>query len=198
MTETRFYEPARLSTPPKPLFSLKSLDATTWLRSLLSKVFRILGGRKLPVYFRIASRYLWFYDRGRMGSVKIAILSPHFQSLLSFVVLTWRSEASKNIRAPEEDACWQAKYERQRHGNWNKSLIRIVPERWPKRVFNALIPILRLNSVSVCSIPRSYSFTSDTVNLFDMLRRDPDKAGARRVTSHPNLREAVFCVLVKK
>ena len=30
-----------------------------------------------------------------------------------------------------------------------------------------------------------------------MLRRDPDKAGARRVTSHPNLREAVLCLLVK-
>ena len=27
-TETRFHEPARLSTPPKPLFSLKPLDAT--------------------------------------------------------------------------------------------------------------------------------------------------------------------------
>ena len=106
MTEARFYEPARLSTPPKPLLSLKPLDATTWLRSLLSnKVFRILGGRKLPVYFRIAGRYLRFYDRGRMGSVKIAILSPHFQFLLFFVVLTWRSEASKNIRVPEEDAC---------------------------------------------------------------------------------------------
>ena len=26
-TETRFYEPARLSTPPKPLFSLKQLNA---------------------------------------------------------------------------------------------------------------------------------------------------------------------------
>ena len=39
MTETRFYEPARLSTPPKSLFSLKPLDTTTWLRSLLSKVF---------------------------------------------------------------------------------------------------------------------------------------------------------------
>ena len=26
MTETRFYEPARLSTLPKPLFSLKPLD----------------------------------------------------------------------------------------------------------------------------------------------------------------------------
>ena len=39
MTETRFYEPARLSTPNKALFSLKPLDATTWLRSLLSKVF---------------------------------------------------------------------------------------------------------------------------------------------------------------
>ena len=39
MTETRFYEPARLSTPNKPLFSLKPLDATTWLRSFLSKVF---------------------------------------------------------------------------------------------------------------------------------------------------------------
>ena len=39
MTETRFYEPARLSTPPKPQFSLKLLDATTCLRSLLSKVF---------------------------------------------------------------------------------------------------------------------------------------------------------------
>ena len=41
MTETRLYEPARLSTPPAPkfLFSLKPLDATTWLRSMLSKVF---------------------------------------------------------------------------------------------------------------------------------------------------------------
>ena len=41
MTETRFYEPARLSTPPAPKFllSLKPLDATTWLRLLLSKVF---------------------------------------------------------------------------------------------------------------------------------------------------------------
>ena len=39
MSETRFYEPATLSTPPKPLFSLKPLDATTWLRSLLSEVF---------------------------------------------------------------------------------------------------------------------------------------------------------------
>ena len=27
MTDTRFYEPARLSTPPKALFSLKPLDA---------------------------------------------------------------------------------------------------------------------------------------------------------------------------
>ena len=27
MTETRFYEPARLSTPAKLLFSLKPLDA---------------------------------------------------------------------------------------------------------------------------------------------------------------------------
>ena len=27
MTETRFYEPARLSTPPRPLFSLEPLDA---------------------------------------------------------------------------------------------------------------------------------------------------------------------------
>ena len=31
-TETRFYEPERLSTPAKPLFSLKPLDATTWFR----------------------------------------------------------------------------------------------------------------------------------------------------------------------
>ena len=38
MTETRFYEPVSLSTPPKPLFSLQPLDTTTWLRSLLSKV----------------------------------------------------------------------------------------------------------------------------------------------------------------
>ena len=40
MTQTRFYEPARLNTPHKPLFSLQPLDATTWLRSLLSKVLR--------------------------------------------------------------------------------------------------------------------------------------------------------------
>ena len=196
MTEARFNEPVRLSTPPKPLFSLKSLDAATWLRSLLSKVFRILGGRKQPIYFRIAGRYLWFYDRGRMGSVKIAILSPHFQSLLSFVVLTWLSEASKNVRAPEEDVCRQAKYERQRHRNWNKSLIHIVPERWPKRVLSALIPILIFNCLSEFQPSLLLSYSSARVNLSDMLQRDPDKAGARRVTSHPNLREAVVCVLV--
>ena len=40
MTETGSDEPARMSTAPEPLFSLKPLDATTWLRSLLSKVFR--------------------------------------------------------------------------------------------------------------------------------------------------------------
>ena len=46
MTETRYYEPTRLSTQPKPLFHsftknlflVKPLDATAWLRSLLSKV----------------------------------------------------------------------------------------------------------------------------------------------------------------
>ena len=32
MTETRFYEPARLSSPSKPLFSLTPLDTTTCLR----------------------------------------------------------------------------------------------------------------------------------------------------------------------
>ena len=42
MTETLLYEPARLSTPPKPFFPLTPLDATTWLRSLLSKVFHFL------------------------------------------------------------------------------------------------------------------------------------------------------------
>ena len=42
MTETLLYETARLSTPTKPLFSLEPLDATTWLRSLLSKVFHFL------------------------------------------------------------------------------------------------------------------------------------------------------------
>ena len=31
----------RLINPAKPLFSLKPLDATTWLRSLLSEVFRV-------------------------------------------------------------------------------------------------------------------------------------------------------------
>ena len=46
MTETRYYEPTRLSTQSKPLFHsftknlflVKPLDATAWLRSLLSKV----------------------------------------------------------------------------------------------------------------------------------------------------------------
>ena len=38
MTETRFYEPTRLSTPPKPLFSLKPLDATTWFLVLFQLV----------------------------------------------------------------------------------------------------------------------------------------------------------------
>ena len=35
-TETRFYEPARLSTPPKPLFSLKQLNAVKWAFSIFS------------------------------------------------------------------------------------------------------------------------------------------------------------------
>ena len=41
MTETRFYKPARVNTPPKPLFSLNrySVDVTIWLRSSLPKVF---------------------------------------------------------------------------------------------------------------------------------------------------------------
>ena len=46
MTETRYYEPTRLSTQSKPLFHsftknlflVKPLDTTAWLRSLLSKV----------------------------------------------------------------------------------------------------------------------------------------------------------------
>ena len=44
-TETRFYEPERLSTPAKPLFSLKPLDATTrfWFRCFAA-CFRIAGG----------------------------------------------------------------------------------------------------------------------------------------------------------
>ena len=42
MTETRFYEPARLSTPPKPLISLNRWTLQPWLRSLLSKVFQTL------------------------------------------------------------------------------------------------------------------------------------------------------------
>ena len=37
MTETRVYEPTRLSTPPKPLFPLKPLDAN------LDEVIVILG-----------------------------------------------------------------------------------------------------------------------------------------------------------
>lgn len=45
-TNCKFYEPARLRPPtpppppphPQPLFSLKLLGATTWLRSLLSRV----------------------------------------------------------------------------------------------------------------------------------------------------------------
>ena len=44
----------------------------------------------------------------------------------------------------------------------------------PKRVFCALIPILIFNSISVDSSPCSYSITS-TVNLSDMLRRDPER-----------------------
>ena len=35
-SETRFYEPARLSTPPKPLFSLKQLNAVKWAFSIFS------------------------------------------------------------------------------------------------------------------------------------------------------------------
>ena len=51
MTETRFYEPARLSTLVKPLFSLKPLDATTLSRSLLSKVLpKSLNGQHCKIY----------------------------------------------------------------------------------------------------------------------------------------------------
>ena len=55
MTETRFYEPARLSNPPAPKFllSLKPLDATTWLRLLLSKVFPKFYLYKCITYLQI-------------------------------------------------------------------------------------------------------------------------------------------------
>ena len=41
MTETRFYELARLSTPPKPVFLLKPLDANL-VQVIVIKVF-LLG-----------------------------------------------------------------------------------------------------------------------------------------------------------
>ena len=47
----------RESTPPKPLFSLKPLDATTWLRSLLSSVVLYFMGMRIG-----AARGLWHHQ----------------------------------------------------------------------------------------------------------------------------------------
>ena len=41
--KTRFSWARKTEHSPKPLFSLKPLDTTTWLRSLLSKVFPIMN-----------------------------------------------------------------------------------------------------------------------------------------------------------
>ena len=60
MTETRFYEPARLSSPSKHLFSLTPLDTTTWLRSLLSKGFLLLNLNSFRILTHVAHDFSYF------------------------------------------------------------------------------------------------------------------------------------------
>ena len=71
-TKTKFCQPARLSTPPKPLFSLKPLDATTWLRSLLSEVFHLIHEtRHLYKLSRNDGIKIWPSKLGSHGNVNI-------------------------------------------------------------------------------------------------------------------------------
>ena len=71
-TKTKFCEPARLSTPPKPLFSLKPLDATTWLRSLLSEVFHLIHEtRHLYKLLRTDGIKIWLSKLGSHGNVNV-------------------------------------------------------------------------------------------------------------------------------
>ena len=81
MTETRFYEPARLSTPSKPLFSLKALDTTTWLRSLLSK----------------SSLYLWRIRPGMLTTLRASTSPNLYEQQYEFVYVP-RSVKSKTVR----------------------------------------------------------------------------------------------------
>ena len=62
--QTRLYEPARLSTPPKPLFSLKLLDDAIWLRSFIiygEYLRRDFFSRKrsLPMYETLKKNFDW-------------------------------------------------------------------------------------------------------------------------------------------
>ena len=72
-TETRFHEPARLSTPPKPLFSLKPLDAT---RHNLVEVVVNSAERELKV--RAAQKY----SKVAFGCPEVASESPEVASEL--------------------------------------------------------------------------------------------------------------------
>ena len=80
MTETRFYEPARLRTPNKPLFSLKPLDATTWLRSLLSK----------------SSLYLWEIKSGRLTTLRASTSQGLHEQQYGFVYVPRSVKSIKN------------------------------------------------------------------------------------------------------
>ena len=80
MTETKFYEPARLSTPSKPLFSLKPLDATTWLRSLLSK----------------SSLYLWGIRPGRLTTLRVSTSPSLYEQQNGFVYVPRSVKSIKN------------------------------------------------------------------------------------------------------
>ena len=87
-SKTRFYEPARLSTPPKPLFSLKPLDATIWLRSLLSEVFLSSSRAKLwnalPHEIRSISNINTFKRHLKTHLFSNALLNVY---LLSFLIM---------------------------------------------------------------------------------------------------------------
>ena len=115
MTETRFYEPARLSTSPKPWFSPKNRWTPTWLSLLLSKVFRstpviafiFFFLFQIPVYFDVLSYLKKASCRGRLvltvpWAVEYLSMMDPLAPLLDYfsMVLRWLSRKYRWIRFP--------------------------------------------------------------------------------------------------
>ena len=115
-----FYGPARLSTSPKPWFLPKNRWTPTWLRSLLSKLFRswevintsncvhiFLPVFQIPVYFDVLSYLKKASCRGRLvltvpWAVEYLSMMDPLAPLLDYfsMVLRWLSRKYRWIRFP--------------------------------------------------------------------------------------------------